>query len=279
MGNLAKNYLKYRGLRILVRDSKEFKEEDHKRDENGRFAKMNGGKTSIYKAKTRLDIGLYKYLEKRPFDIMGNIYTKDTASIENAINKVKSESKESADIIYNGKSRADLWDGYKTTSEQYDLLTDGAQAIFGFSSIKDKAIIPDAEIENIRELIDNNPNNRSITTYRGQVMDKSVIENLKIGDPLSKFMKNETTISNITFHPQAAYVFSQKNISAEKVSVLMILEDSNSIFTQKLSEYRNEYEGFTKTDDKELVSVEESTDDCLILHFRNKKGHKNVRIC
>lgn len=45
MGNLIKNYLKYRGLRILVRDGKEFKEEDHKRDEKGRFAKMNGGKT------------------------------------------------------------------------------------------------------------------------------------------------------------------------------------------------------------------------------------------
>lgn len=41
----AKKYLKYRGLRILVRDSKEFKEEEHKRDEKGRFAKMNGEKT------------------------------------------------------------------------------------------------------------------------------------------------------------------------------------------------------------------------------------------
>lgn len=45
MENLIKNYLKYRGLRILVRDSNDFKEEEHKRDENGRFAKMNGEKT------------------------------------------------------------------------------------------------------------------------------------------------------------------------------------------------------------------------------------------
>lgn len=272
MGNLIKNYLKYRGLRILVRDSKEFREEEHKRDEKGRFSKMNGEKTGIDKAKTRLDISLYNYLEKCDFDIMGNIYTKDKVSIENAINKVKLESKESADILYNGRSRYDLWDGYKTTLEQYDLLTDGAQAIFGFSSIKDKAIIPDNEIENIRELIDNNPNNRSITTYRGQVMDKSVIENLKIGDPSTKFMKNEATISNITFNPQVAYDYTQNMISGEHVPVFMVFEDSNSIFTQKLSEYRNEYEGFLKTDDKELASVEETTDGCLVLRFRNKKG-------
>lgn len=41
MGNLIKKYLKYRGLRILVRDGKEFREEDHKRDEKCRFAKMD----------------------------------------------------------------------------------------------------------------------------------------------------------------------------------------------------------------------------------------------
>ena len=195
----------------------------------------------------------------------------DSKTISERINKLPDHLKNSANIFYNHLSLFDMNIDSKDSSKSiYGKLTNGAQAIYGFSSIMDCINIDKAELKNIETLIDNSPN-RATTVYRGDSIPITKLKNIKIGDTMNKLMNKTGSISNISYSPQQANYY-QRAKDKRRVNTFFIIEDADNIPNYMLSDYPDEKEGFIKTKDKILDRIELSDDGRLLFYMKSKRG-------
>lgn len=195
----------------------------------------------------------------------------DSDTISERINKLPEHLKNSANIFYNHLSLFDMnIDSKEPSKSIYGKLTNGAQAVYGFSSIMDCINIDKAEIKNIETLIDNSPN-RATTVYRGDSIPITKLKNIKIGDTMAKLMNKTGSISNISYSPQQANYY-QRAKDRRRVNTFFIIEDADNIPNYMLSDYPDEKEGFIKTKDKILDRIELSDDGRLLFYMKSKRG-------
>lgn len=168
------------------------------------------------------------------------------------------------------------------TIEYYKSLpTATLKAMYGFSSIKSKINITDNDADNISTLIDNSPFERR-DCYRGDYYDKNAINKIKAGMTINEVMqlnslKNKQTkgfkISNISYNINIASTFSEAINSDDfydshgklspkykkAVAIIHYLPNCKSLPNYCLSTYSSEAEGYIKTDDWIVDSIEHDT--------------------
>ncbi|WP_307971409.1 hypothetical protein [uncultured Brachyspira sp.] len=214
---------------------------------------------------------LFNNIRKRIEDALNdknNIASEE--DIKKAISKLPKAQQSSAELIYNNigsKKANELFSKYEQTIDIFKLkedesktgaakrkvyneLTDGARAIYGFSSIREYKFYNEVADKEIINLINNSPNPPA-TVYRGEGLNRIAFKNIQIGQSYFEIKQNnraeenyndDIEIKNVN-SSNASYDMGQAVEYAEDgagTKVVHVFENTNNISSVSYYDYENE---------------------------------------
>ena len=214
---------------------------------------------------------LFNNIRKRIEDALNDKNNMASAEdIKKAISKLPKAQQSSAELIYNNigsKKANELFSKYKQTIDTtklkgdesetglakrkvYRELTDGAKAIYGFSSIKDYKFYKEGRDKEIINLINNNPNPPA-TVYRGEGLNNIAFKNIQIGQSYFEIKQNNTVeenygkdieikevnSSNASYDMGIAFDFAWEGAGTK---VVHVFENTKNISSVSYYDYENE---------------------------------------
>ena len=213
---------------------------------------------------------LFNNIRKRIEDALNDKKTMASEEdIKKAISKLPKAQQSSAELIYNNigsKKANELFSKYEPTIDIFKLkkdesrtgaakrkvyreLTDGAKAIYGFSSIKDYKFYKEGRDKEIINLINNNPNPPA-TVYRGEGLNNIAFKNIQIGQSYFEIKQNnaaeenykdieikDVNSSNASYDMNIAFDFAWEGAGTK---VVHVFENTKNISSVSYYDYENE---------------------------------------
>ena len=214
---------------------------------------------------------LFNNIRKRIEDALNDKSNMASAEdIKKAISKLPKAQQSSAELIYNNngsKKVYELFSKYEQTIDIFKLkkdesrtgaakrkvyreLTDGAKAIYGFSSIGDYKFYKEGRDKEIINLINNNPNPPA-TVYRGEGFNNIAFKNIQIGQSYFEIKQNnaaeenygkdieikDVNSSNASYDIGIAFEFADKGAGTK---VVHVFENTKNISSVSYYDYENE---------------------------------------
>lgn len=213
---------------------------------------------------------LFNNIRKRIEDALNDKNNMASAEdIKKAISKLPKAQQSSAELIYNNigsKKANELFSKYEQTIDTtklkkdegktgavkrmvYRELTDGAKAIYGFSSIKDYKFYKEGRDKEIINLINNNPNPPA-TVYRGEGLNNIAFKNIQIGQSYFEIKQNnaeeenykdieikDVNSSNASYDMNTAFDFAWEGAGTK---VVHVFENTKNISSVSYYDYENE---------------------------------------
>ena len=223
--------------------------------------------------------------------------------IKKAISKLPKAQQSSAELIYNNngsKKANELFSKYEQTIDisklkdgesktgaakrkVYRGLTDGAKAIYGFSSISDYKFYKEGRDKEIINLINNNPNPPA-TVYRGEGLNRIAFKNIQIGQSYFEIKQNnaaeenygkdieikDVNSSNASYDMGMAFKFADES---EGTKVVHVFENTKNISSVSYYDYENEC--FIDKREQILYDIYQADNGTYYLMYQSKNNNDN----
>ena len=242
---------------------------------------------------------LFNNIRKRIEDALNDKSNMASAEdIKKAISKLPKAQQSSAELIYNNigsKKAKELFSKYEQTIDELKLkknesktgaakrkvyreLTDGAKAMYGFSSINDYKFYKEGRDKEIINLINNNPNPPA-TVYRGEGFNNIAFKNIQIGQSYFEIKQNNTAeenygkdieikdvnSSNASYDMGTAFEFADESAGTK---VVHVFENTKNISSVSYYDYENEC--FIDKREQILYDIYKGNDGVYYLMYQPK---------
>ena len=243
---------------------------------------------------------LFNNIRKRIEDALNDKSNMASAEdIKKAISKLPKTQQSSAELIYNNngsKKANELFSKYEQTIDElklkkdesktgaakrkvYRRLTDGAKAIYGFSSISDYKFYKEGNDKEIINLINNNPNPPA-TVYRGEGLNRIAFKNIQIGQSYFEIKQNneaeenygkdieikDVNSSNASYDMGTAFEFADESAGTK---VVHVFENTKNISSVSYYDYENEC--FIDKREQILYDIYQDNNGTYYLMYQTKK--------
>ncbi len=247
---------------------------------------------------------LFNNIRKRIEDALNDKSNMASAEdIKKAISKLPKAQQSSAELIYNNngsKKANELFSKYEQTIDisklkddeskvgaakrkVYKELTDGAKAIYGFSSISDYKFYKEGRDKEIINLINNNPNPPA-TVYRGEGLNRIAFKNIKIGQSYFEIKQNnsaeenygkdieikDVNSSNASYDMGTAFKFADESAGTK---VVHVFENTKNISSVSYYDYENEC--FIDKREQILYDIYQADNGTYYLMYQPKNNNDN----
>ena len=247
---------------------------------------------------------LFNNIRKRIEDALNDKNNMASAEdIKKAISKLPKAQQSSAELIYNNngsKKANELFSKYEQTIDELKLkkdesktgaakrmvyreLTDGAKAIYGFSSIADYKFYKEGRDKEIINLINNNPNPPA-TVYRGEGLNRIAFKNIQIGQSYFEIKQNNTVeenygkdieikdvnSSNASYDMGTAFKFADESAGTK---VVHVFENTKNISSVSYYDYENEC--FIDKREQILYDIYQANNGTYYLMYQPKNNNDN----